>query len=378
MTALVRSIVPIAWLAAATLAFGAPQAPDGGSATESRTYYVFSHDQQPIGEVATAVLQEGLRYQVAIDPDIAGDLTFVVSEPLTEGTLLDLFAAALAERDVALLRTEDGFRVATMQTALAERPQPEIVGAIDIRPRPGALAALQAPAPKANADAAPKRRSSTGLIALVVVVGMALVLAGFGWRRRTYLRRRWTIWRSSAGPAFKMTGRREAVVDAVLAMQVVPLPALAAACDRAAAIGRPVEQVLCHQGEIDEGVIARAYAAVCELPLWDVTERPAIAAPTSVPGFGDALRQHGAALIQIDDWSATVAIADPMDEAAFAALSGRSRRMLTLLVARRSDLGPTGSGLWAGEDSKGHGRGQTGELILQAILARKAAGASEG
>ncbi len=44
------------------------------------------------------------------------------------------------------------------------------------------------------------------------------------------------------------------------------------------------------------------------------------------------------ALVEADAWSVVVATSDPLDDAAFATMSRLSRRMVTLMVASRSDL----------------------------------------
>lgn len=348
------------------------------------TYYLFSFTEAEIGEVATAVLGEALTYTFSIDDGVTGTMTFRVADPMTEDQLLDRFAEALAEREVALVRVDGGLRLAPRAVALAQRPQLDIIG---VRAPPVVLAAPAGAAAGSVAEAVNslEAEANDGRSWILVLAGL-LAVAGLAMALLANRTRVVQIWHRRVGPARPAShaGTREAVVDALLKAHPVGLAALAGACDAAAKQGRPVEQVLRRQGAVSDEALAQAYATVGGLAIWDPASKPRLSAPPGLEGFARSLHATDMALVAADDWSVTVATADPFDDSAFNALCRGSGRMVTLLVARWSDV--TGQGQTVADPANdvdadalgplagpaGRRGRRDGAVLLQEILARNA------
>lgn len=371
-------------------AHAVPAAP--AQAEAPRTYYLFSLPDAEISEVASAVLGEALTYPYDIDAAVTGKMSFRVSEALSEAELLERLATALETRGVALVRTDGALRLAPLDTALAERPALDIVGRAAPPPPPVLIPkavpsnAIIEPA-SADGDTGGGMGWAFALLAALALGGLALLL---GRRTRVVeiLRRR--IGAPTPVPSHR--GSRDEVIDALLATQPVSLADLAGACDMAAAQGRPVEQVLRQQGAITDEALAQTYATVSGLALWDRTAQPPIGPPPGLENLTTVLAATRMALVAADDWSVTVATADPFDDEAFNRLCRSSRRMVTLVVARWSDLNGGRPVKGAANDdsvntgvdplgplhirmkSIGRPAARDGAALLQDILARKQAG----
>lgn len=343
------------------------------------TYYLISLNRAPLSEAVEAVLTQTMGAAVTVDPGLDATVTFRISETTTPAELTEQFSVALSEEGIALVRTEDGYRLMDLETARTQRPGLDIVSVPqpELRLVPGGLAAPPAAA-AASAAPAPQHRLLPALTLAVLVAG--LLAGGWAWQRRGLGRLlvRTLIGRRRVIPPATVRDR-DAVIDRLVSTQRIDLAVLAAACDAAARRGAPVEQVLCDLGGVSDHALADAYAATADLPRW----RPTATALTSEPAGGAALEQflHDRALrlIEADEWAVTVATSDPLDDPAFVALCRLSGRMATLVVAARSDLTAAPFGDAAHSRPRPAGLiipwSRTADIdgagLLQAILARR-------
>lgn len=345
------------------------------------TYYLISLDKAPLDEAVEAVLVQSLRSRVVIDPDLDAEITFRVAESLSTTELAEQFSVALAEEGVALVRSGDGYRLMDLQSALARRPRLDIVSVpppemrLDVRssiPRSEPSTAIAATVPVAGG------RAPWVLLLpiLVVFAGAAAWLLG----RRGQLNFLRVL--LDRGLARRESNRdRDAVIDRLLANHPIDLSVLGGACAVASRRGWPVEQVLCDLGGVSDEALADAYADVTGLQRWHPAEKPPIAPGSGPERLTAFLGERTMALIEADDWAVTVVTSDPLDHAAFAEISRLSARMVTLVVAARSELTHTpfrdaGSDRppldrliipWADR------RDMDGAVLLQAILNRRPA-----
>lgn len=359
------------------------------TAGEARTFFLFSLTDAPVDEVATAVLGEALTYPFAIDDGVSGTMTFKVADAFSEDELLERFALALAERDLALVRADGALRVMARPAALAQRPTLDIVGLPRpvAEPVPPSIGTVSSEPAIPDAVATEPKDGAPGwlplLLAMLAIMGLGLVAVV---KRRRVVE----VWRTrtmTPPTTPRLGGTRDDVVDAVLRVQPVDLAVLAEACETAARRGMPVEQALRRHGAISDDVLAQAYAAVSGLDLWSPKSQPPIVPTPSFEAVARTAKAAGALVVAADDWSVTVATPDPFDDAVFNALCRSSGRMVTLLVARVSDLprqtpevpGPANDD---GAERLGplHRRGpqpggRGGAALLQEILARQSSAA---
>jgi hypothetical protein len=348
-------------------------------------YYLISLDKASLDEAVEAVLVQSLRSRVVVDPDLDAEITFRVAESLSTTELAEQFSVALAEEGVALVRSGDGYRLMDLQSALARRPRLDIVSVPPPEMRPDVRSsiplsepstAIAATVPVAGPVVGGRAPSVLLLPILVVFAGAAAWLLG---RRgqldvlRRVLDRRLARRESNRD--------RDAVIDRLLAIHPIDLSVLGGACAVASRRGWPVEQVLCDLGGVSDGALADAYADVTGLQRWQPAEQPPIATGSGPERLIAFLSERALALIEADEWAVTVVTSDPLDHAAFAEISRLSARMVTLVVAARSELThtpfrDTGSDNppldrliipWAGR------RDMDGAVLLQAILNRRPA-----
>lgn len=376
-------IVLSCWLSSAVPTHAvAPPAPIAG--VPGATYYLISLDRAPLGEAAEAVLIQSLGSTVVVDPELEGHITFRVAEALTPTQLAEQFSVALAEEDIALVRSGDRFRLMDLATALAARPKLDIVSVPPPELRPGARDALSLPVPPAPTES-PAMAGSPDLrwVALAALVGA--LAAGSAWM----LRDRWhpalmQVRRVRRAFRRDRQGERDAVVDRLVAAGTIDLALLARACETAARRGWPIEQVLCDLGGVSDQALADAYATVAGLERWSPPARPTIAAGHDPDPLVTSLSERTMSLVEADDWAVVVATSDPLDDEAFAEASRLSGRMVTLVVAARSALTTEpfrDSAAAAPEDRLvipwGRKRDMDGAALLQAILSRRAASPPE-
>ena len=373
VAALLIGVLATIWLATtATSADASVQMAE----TPARSYYLVSLDRASLADAAEAVLVQSLRSEAVVDPGLTGTVTFRVSEPLSDRELEERFALVLADQGVALVRADSGFRLMDLQDAQATRPRLDVVGVEAPPMKPGALTALT---PAVLPKAPPTASNPTGrwILALSAVLAAAW-LSVLAWLKRTSLRA--VIDKSRAvrfRPSVSRADGRDAVVDHLLSKHHIDLTSLATACDQAAKDGRPVEQLLCDLHAVNEQQLADAYCIVTGLARWDgLASETLLAADLSA-----FFRQRPLKVIEADDWSITVATADPLDDRTFAVLSRLSGRMVTLQVAQRSDVSvespaepPMSPGLiipWFRSPPP------DGAMLLQAILSRRLSNQTE-
>ena len=349
-----------------------------GAATspDARSFYLISLAQTPLPEAADAVLVKSLRSTVRIDDGLEADITLSIAEPMTGEDLQIAFAAELSNHGIALVREAEGYRLADVSVAMVETPRPLLVGAPLAIPK-NTVVQQQALTVAATRDSAPRRLSwwiyGAGALVAAVLVGLAVrfgapVIALFRSRLAPSQKRR---------PATSNAAQRDGVVDWLLSRHSVPLPLLASGCDRAARLGRPVEQALCDVGAVTDVDLADAYCVITGLSRWDPATMPALASEDGA--LGSFIQNHALRIVEMDDWSVVVACADPLDDRTYAALSRTARRMVTLRVARLSEIAPQGTDA---SDDDHHvplvivpwSRPRPdGARLLQAILARRSA-----
>lgn len=359
--------------------------PAPGAGLPAATYYLISLERAPLDEAAEAVLIQSLGSTVIVDPGLEAQITFRVADSLTPAALAEQFSVALAEEDVALVRSGDGFRLMDLRAALAARPKLDIVSVPPPELLPGAPEALSPSVPPAPI-ASPGMAGSRDLRWLAFAAVVLALAGGTAWM----LRGRW-------GPALMRLrgvrrafrrdrqGERNAVIDRLVATGTVDLALLAKACETAARRGWPVEQVLCDLGGVSDQLLADAYAGVSGLERWSPPAPPATPAGPGTDPLVGALNERTMSLVEADDWAVVVATSDPLDDEAFAEASRLSGRMVTLVVAARSELSSEpfrdSTAAAAPEDRLiipwGRKLDMDGAALLQAILSRRTSGPSE-
>ena len=360
----------------AVLLLGSASGAGAAPSPDVRSFYLISLAQTPLPEAADAVLVKSLRSTVRIDDGLDADITLSISEPMTVEDLEIAFAAELSNHSIALVREGDGYRLADVSVVMVEAPRPLIVGAPLPTPK-ATVVQQQAPDVGPVLDSEPRGPSwwiyaALALVA-VVVAGLGLL---FGWPMIT--RPRSSLALTPTRPSVMTnSAQRDAVVDWLLSRHNVPLPLLASACDRAARLGRPVEQALCDVGAVTEADLADAYCAITGLSRWDPATAPAlVSGDVALDSF---IQNHTLRIVEMDDWSLAVACADPLDDRIYAALSRSARRMVTLRVGRLSEITPEGA---AASDAEHRAPlvivpwsrpRPDGARLLQAILARRSA-----
>lgn len=349
------------------------------------TYYLISLERAPLDEAAEAVLIQSLGSTVVVDPGLEAQITFRVADSLTPTELAEQFSVALAEEDIALVRSGDGFRLMELQTALAVRPKLDIVSVPPPELLPGAQDALSPSVPPAPITSQ-ERAGDLDLQGLTLAAIVLALAGGTAWM----LRDRWRpalmrVRRVRRAFRRDRQGERDAVIDRLVATGTVDLALLAKACETAARRGWPVEQVLCDLGGVSDQVLADAYAGVSGRERWSPPARPSVTAGPDADPLVGALAEITMSLVEADDWAVVVATSDPLDDEAFAAASHLSGRMVTLVVAARSDLTPEpfrDSAAGAAPEDRliipwGRKRDMDGAALLQAILSRRTSGPSE-
>ena len=357
----------------AALLLGSAGGARAAAGPDARSFYLISLSQTPLTEAADAVLVKSLGSTVQIDEGVDADITLSIAEPMTVEDLEIVFAAELSNHGIALVREGDGYRLADASVAMVETPRPLIVGAPLPTPK---VATIPHQAPNVGpARVSEPRGPSWWVYAAWALV--AVVVAGLGARFGGPVI---TRVRSSLAPASTRSqattnaAQRDAVVDWLLSRHSVPLPLLASACDRAAHLGRPVEQALCDVGAVTEADLADAYCAITGLSRWDPVATPALASgDVALDSF---VQSQPLRIVEMDEWSLVVACADPLDDRTYAALSRSARRMVTLRVGRLSEITPEGA---AASDAEHQAPlvivpwsrpRPDGARLLQAILAR--------
>lgn len=358
------------------LLFGSAGGARAAAGPDARSFYLISLSQTPLTEAADAVLVKSLGSTVQIDEGVDADITLSIAEPMTVEDLEIAFAAELSNHGIALVREAEGYRLADVSVAMVETPRPLIVGAPLAIPK-NTVVQQQALTVAATRDSAPRRLSwwiyGAGALVAAVLLGLAIrfgapVIALFRSRLAPSQKRR---------SATSNAAQRDGVVDWLLSRDSVPLPLLASACDRAARLGRPVEQALYDVGAVTDVDLADAYCVITGLSRWDPATMPALALEDGA--LGSFIQNHALRIVEMDDWSVVVACADPLDDRTYAALSRTARRMVTLRVARLSEIAPQGTD--ASDDDHDaplvivpwSRPRPDGARLLQAILARRSA-----
>lgn len=301
----------------------------------ARSFYLISLAQTPLPEAADAVLVKSLRSSVRIDDGVEADITLSIAEPMTAEGLEIAFAAELAKHGIALIRDGEGYRLADVSVAMVETPPPVIVGA----PLPGPKTTIvRQPAPVVGpAPPDPDKGPSPWVYAISTVTALIVAVLGVRLAGPTIGR-----WHSRRDPGMLRSSartnatQRDAVVDWLLSRHAVSLPLLASACDRAARLGRPVEQALLDVGAVTEAALADAYCAITGLSRWDPRTTPALSSGEAA--LDSLVERHPLRIVEMDAWSLVVASADPLDDRVYADLSRRARRLVTLRVAGRSEV----------------------------------------
>jgi hypothetical protein len=314
---------PASWPASAT----APK-------TSEPRLYVLAFSGAAIDDVAAEVLGKALGVPFDFDPALQGPIDLHIEERLTPQQLTERFSQALTAAGGSMVR-QDG-QLKLIPTAKARRMAQmdrRARGVIDGYSRLGAASAaspaasLELGVKRAAPPTAPPRRLSIAWILLAAIAGAAAALAGaFTWSR------------VSIGRFHRPAGRREAVMDYLMAHQTIAPDALADARRRAGETSQPLEQTLNQMGRVSDEALARAYAAVTGCAIWRPADQPALTEPKMFGPTQDYLRMRGMIPVAIEDRRLTLAAIDPLDDEGIAAAAAAADRPVLILVGAPSDV----------------------------------------
>ncbi len=323
-------------LAVSQAASGAEPAswPDGRNAAtpaaESR-FYMLSFTDEPVTDVAEAVLGSALNRPFTVAEDVDGVMSFRVEESLNEAALLRRFSAALAAEGIAVSSREG-------RLILSAAPTPVATPSTETLDRPAPATPPSEPPAAVAVDQPDLLWPGVG-----IGLGAALLLGGLAWG--------WSARRGAAAGERPSTATRQAVLDRLLRDHPVPPDRLAAACTAAARGDEPAERALAHSGDWSYEQLAEAYAEASGCTLWRPAQQPAKG--LSEPELGATLARLRLVAVSTGGSRLAVATDDPLDEGrllTLAAAAGRPVRVLTgtiddvaAALAQAGDVGTASS-----------------------------------
>lgn len=287
--------------------------PDPFATAEGERVYLLAFRDEPIGEVADAVLGGALGRAFEVDPAVRGTMSFRADEPMTEAALLARFRQALAAEGVAVTA-----RGEALVLSLAPPPAP----AATTSPPAAAPPMIRAPepaavAPRESADPPIWPWAAGGLAAL----GLAgLLLTQRGGRPRE--------------PRPQPASPHDAVLSRLLTMEPRAVAALPRARVEAERVGVPTERALAMTGGVSEEALAQAYAEVSGCARWRPAAEPPLSADAVPPALASRMRRARLVPLALGD-RLVAATDDPLDTGQALALAEEGRP----LVLRVGTLG---------------------------------------